>query len=1000
MPSVKQEILHKPTDSSHHEGANVKKTANEEGAYVYTIFDNKGYIIASVVLGEAQGSTTNYILPLSGAKSERKESGSTSRSASDDIYYWEFDAVVNGEKTTLTVKSKYENVFTGQQTVELNKYMPVEVRYDGDYVTEIKTIDPNKIFTDNSVERKIGDMKIYDVGCVLGKEWTVADNGMTTIVDPTASALENTELSDRAAHRLDGRIELQRRTLYVERDHQYPDVGLALAEDAKAVLIQPENGKITETNCASVEEALGRLADRDRDADGKQFKGRIMAVLNSNGVAQWLVIFSDSNLVTGNDPNYNNYNGNVSITNSEKDMLYVLNGSKIEVLRTGTSRLTLNLDAPDWADVNNGAGNLKFTATLMMDGRALDYVDFTSAAAQSVVSNHAANIKLVEDGTTHKMTFTGSYDNAFTQLSSYLWLNMLNGSFDYTDHDFAIVISNIHWDYAGVKYVLANSPKDETMTGLTQTLTGKLSTDSASAVKTDIFAFDAAAAATAKYTVKDPTYNITGVTRCSGEAVATSGKIENTDAIKFPTGGIYANGNGWVTVTIGGVTAPKTTTTTPGSNPQTGSYSVESKIAATANKPIEFAVVSEKPANKAALPAASEWKTSLTKVADGSVILVRSAKSGAPMKNSGGLTAANIFNMDAFPQTASAATPKNDITGDDTVYYFTMPKCNVGIKDVALDEVVAKHGTIVINGITKDINILTEEAPSALDTDAKKLDFAYDWINGAGSVYGWSAAKNRGYVNDVLVTTGLTLTKGEADPVSITVSELNIAENKAYVRVIPQLGAQENELQYVVMDGTTAPTVKAALASAGCGLSNDNLHVMIVGNDGAGSTSAQASTYDTAATNKDVIVTNGTAGYIKLTDTTPVTAAANIDNAGTAITGFTVAAALDTVADADGFKVSDTQYVKPGATLTITLNASKADQQIAAGYNVSAQIAATTGTDVTVGGTYATAQPVAALAAGSAFSNDSNVKLTFTLSNPQAATVSAILVTLTEAAVS
>ena len=79
----------------------------EQNAYVYSIYDSNYYIIASVVLGDAQGASANYAYILDDAKSEWEEHGSSSRSTSDDTYFWEFEAVLNGEKQTLTVKSKY-----------------------------------------------------------------------------------------------------------------------------------------------------------------------------------------------------------------------------------------------------------------------------------------------------------------------------------------------------------------------------------------------------------------------------------------------------------------------------------------------------------------------------------------------------------------------------------------------------------------------------------------------------------------------------------------------------------------------------------------------------------------------------------------------------------------------------------------------------------------------------------------------------------------------------
>ncbi len=67
---------------------------------VYTVYDSDWYVIGAVVIGEARGATANYAYIVSGAKSEEKK---------DDTYYWEFDAVLGGEKQTLTAKSKYKS---------------------------------------------------------------------------------------------------------------------------------------------------------------------------------------------------------------------------------------------------------------------------------------------------------------------------------------------------------------------------------------------------------------------------------------------------------------------------------------------------------------------------------------------------------------------------------------------------------------------------------------------------------------------------------------------------------------------------------------------------------------------------------------------------------------------------------------------------------------------------------------------------------------------------
>ena len=142
---------------------NAQESLAEQSAYVYTVFDNNNYIIASVVMGEAQGASANYVYVMGGAKNERVEKGSASRAANGDTYYWEFDAVVDGVETTLTVREKYSTTLQNN----LNVHGLVELRFDGDYVVDIDPVDDEDIFyyydPNNIKSGEIEDKNVYDV---------------------------------------------------------------------------------------------------------------------------------------------------------------------------------------------------------------------------------------------------------------------------------------------------------------------------------------------------------------------------------------------------------------------------------------------------------------------------------------------------------------------------------------------------------------------------------------------------------------------------------------------------------------------------------------------------------------------------------------------------------------------------------------------------------------------------------------------------------------------
>ena len=101
---------------------------------------------------------------------------------------------------------------------------------------------------------------------------------------------------------VDRNMYLQGRTLWVEDAAK--NVGLTFVSDANAVVIQPVNGKETKTAYSSVEEAVSSLGDYDEDEDGLQFCGDIAAVLNNQGVAEWIVFKSTVDAGSGHGPSY------------------------------------------------------------------------------------------------------------------------------------------------------------------------------------------------------------------------------------------------------------------------------------------------------------------------------------------------------------------------------------------------------------------------------------------------------------------------------------------------------------------------------------------------------------------------------------------------------------------------------------------------------------------------------------------------------------------------
>ena len=83
------------------------------------------------------------------------------------------------------------------------------------------------------------------------------------------------------------------------------DYGLALVENAPAVVIQPEDDGTKKTEYSSVAAAIGALGDPVDGTPEKEYKGRIVAVLDGQGRAKWVVFVSDTPVLSSGVDNTN-----------------------------------------------------------------------------------------------------------------------------------------------------------------------------------------------------------------------------------------------------------------------------------------------------------------------------------------------------------------------------------------------------------------------------------------------------------------------------------------------------------------------------------------------------------------------------------------------------------------------------------------------------------------------------------------------------------------------
>ena len=242
--------------------------------YVYTLVDDDQYIIASIVLGEAQGSVANFALITDAPISEELRDG---------VYYWEFEAVMGGTEQVLTARSRYQDAITFLSNHERDV---VELRFDADnYVVDADPVDIDvSAFTEKIVD---GD-ELFDVDTANDKA------GVINQLNPVD-------------------LYLTGRTLHTGSQSH----GLTFITDAPTVLEQQINGKWVTREYANVQEAYNDLADANDAAENLQFCGRIVAVLNDREVADWVYIKSYTP-INGSDAGYDDAdsitNGDVTLT--------------------------------------------------------------------------------------------------------------------------------------------------------------------------------------------------------------------------------------------------------------------------------------------------------------------------------------------------------------------------------------------------------------------------------------------------------------------------------------------------------------------------------------------------------------------------------------------------------------------------------------------------------------------------------------------------------------
>ena len=323
-------------------------------ASIFALYDEDQYIIGAIIVGEDMNNTQNYAYLLdSDAQSEWNE-GNT--------YFWDVEAVVDGEIVTLTIEDSYSAIRNIRTAVQNQNGLMCRVTYNAEgHVTDIERC------TDKAFGNLLDD---YVYGSTT---WTGTDSDGNAVgtgtdyinreIDPDYDKIYNVEIPSNNRKELN----LIGNTLYIGDGD---DLGLTILNGAPIIVVQDEQDTdntlhFTAERYTSVSAALNSLAEGAVD----NFHGWISAVLNSNGTAAYLVINSftpvgvetDNGITaSGNVNTFHDNNGTGTYTyntNGTGANELVLDGSSANATFTmnewGILTTTIEYTAPEW--VPNGA---------------------------------------------------------------------------------------------------------------------------------------------------------------------------------------------------------------------------------------------------------------------------------------------------------------------------------------------------------------------------------------------------------------------------------------------------------------------------------------------------------------------------------------------------------------------------------------------------------------------------------------------------------------------
>ena len=293
----------------------------------YTLFDKNGYVIAAVVLGDDQGTSTRYAWVV--------DDEVTNEGFENGKWSWHRGVIVDGKLIELNESNDDNSNPEIRKDLDLHqgvRWWEVKSYADGS-VKDVTSLAP-AAFTGSNSTKYVNDIK-----------W-VEDNTNNTVV-----LLQN--LTGAA-----NKVRVTGNTLHIETNQTGYAEGFAVSYDANIAVVQDEeilrNGQSLtprEYNYKEIVEEFTNNSDADglKDAvkalnDNDNFKGWLAAVFDSNGVATSVILYdlTETKVNTSTDINLGS---DLSVTEFPEGTLKVTSTRRLTAREVGDAiRAFLNDD--------------------------------------------------------------------------------------------------------------------------------------------------------------------------------------------------------------------------------------------------------------------------------------------------------------------------------------------------------------------------------------------------------------------------------------------------------------------------------------------------------------------------------------------------------------------------------------------------------------------------------------------------------------------------------